>query len=165
MKRELSGGITSRKRFAGKSDFSAKQVSTTLLLLLLCLLMPQKGWADIVTTTYDFESYAKALNSSNAVSTPTMGESYSGGITNGQYGVVNTCTSVIDGSQASIDLTRFAFRPGSSGWDFRNQGNSGAGLLFRSGTPQLAITNLKIGDQIQITFRAQGTAFGDGFPA
>lgn len=54
MKRELSGGITSRKRFAGKSDFSAKQVSTTLLLLLLCLLMPQKGWADIVTTTYDF---------------------------------------------------------------------------------------------------------------
>lgn len=54
MKRELSGGITSRKRFAGKSDFSAKQVSTTLLLLLLCLLMPQKGWADIETTTYDF---------------------------------------------------------------------------------------------------------------
>jgi hypothetical protein len=54
MKRELSGGITSRKRFAGKLDFSAKQVSTTLLLLLLCLLMPQKGWADIVTTTYDF---------------------------------------------------------------------------------------------------------------
>ena len=55
MKRELSGGITSRKRFAGKSDFSAKQVSTTLLLLLLCLLMPQKGWADIETTTYDFK--------------------------------------------------------------------------------------------------------------
>ena len=54
MKRELSGGITSRKRFAGKSDFSAKQVSTTLLLLLFGLLMPQKGWADIVTTTYDF---------------------------------------------------------------------------------------------------------------
>lgn len=56
MKRELSGGITSRKRFAGKLDFSAKQVSTTLLLLLLGLLMPQKGWADIVTTTYDFSS-------------------------------------------------------------------------------------------------------------
>ena len=56
MKRELSGGITSRKRFAGKSDFSAKQVSTTLLLLLLCLLMPQKGWADIITTTYDFST-------------------------------------------------------------------------------------------------------------
>ncbi len=55
MKRELSGGITSRKRFAGKSDFSAKKVSTTLLLLLLCLLMPQKGWAAIVTTTYDFK--------------------------------------------------------------------------------------------------------------
>lgn len=54
MKRELSGGITSRKRFAGKSDFSAKQVFTTLLLLLLCLLMPQKGWADIITTPYDF---------------------------------------------------------------------------------------------------------------
>ena len=54
MKRELSGGITSRKRFVGKSDFSAKQVSTTLLLLLFGLLMPQKGWAEIVTTPYDF---------------------------------------------------------------------------------------------------------------
>ena len=48
--------MTSRTNLAGKSDFSAKQVSTTLLLLLLCLLMPQKGWADIVTTTYDFSS-------------------------------------------------------------------------------------------------------------
>ena len=50
----FTGRMTSRKRFAGKLDFSAKQVSTTLLLLLFGLLMPQKGWADIVTTTYDF---------------------------------------------------------------------------------------------------------------
>ena len=54
MKKLFTGRMTSRKRFAGKSDFSAKQVSTTLLLLLLCLIMPQKGWADIETTTYDF---------------------------------------------------------------------------------------------------------------
>lgn len=62
MKRELSGGITSRKRFAGKSDFSAKQVSTTLLLLLLGLLMPQKGWAEMVTTTYNFNASINAGN-------------------------------------------------------------------------------------------------------
>lgn len=49
MKRELSGGITSTKRFAGKSDFSAKQVYTTLLLLLLCLLMPQGANAAEIT--------------------------------------------------------------------------------------------------------------------
>lgn len=54
IKKLFTGRMTSRKRFAGKSDFSAKQVSTTFLLLLLCLIMPQKGWADIVTTTYDF---------------------------------------------------------------------------------------------------------------
>lgn len=54
MKRELSGGITSKKNLAGKTGFSAKSMTTTLLLLLLCLIMPQKGWADIETTTYDF---------------------------------------------------------------------------------------------------------------
>lgn len=69
MKRELSGGITSRKRFAGKSDFSAKQVSTTLLLLLLGLLMPQKGWADIVTTTYDFKGSIDAGNTTVSMGT------------------------------------------------------------------------------------------------
>lgn len=53
MKKLFTGGITSRKRFAGKSDFSAKQVSTTLLLLLLCLLMPQ----GIKAATYDFAKY------------------------------------------------------------------------------------------------------------
>lgn len=68
MKRELSGGITSRKRFAGKSDFSAKQVSTTLLLLLFGLLMPQKGWAEIVTTTYDFKGSIDAGNTTVTMS-------------------------------------------------------------------------------------------------
>ena len=48
IKKLFTGRMTSRKRFAGKSDFSAKQVSTTLLLLLLCLLMPQKGWATVM---------------------------------------------------------------------------------------------------------------------
>ncbi len=69
MKRLFSGGITSRKRFAGKSDFSAKQVSTTLLLLLLCLLMPQKGWAEVQTTTYDFKGSIDASSTTVSMGT------------------------------------------------------------------------------------------------
>lgn len=45
---KLFEGSVSRKRVA------PMQASLVLALLLLCLLMPQKGWADIVTTTYDF---------------------------------------------------------------------------------------------------------------
>lgn len=70
MKRELSGGITSRKRFAGKLDFSAKQVSTTLLLLLLCLLMPQGAkagdWSENGTkVTFNFAAYPNKTSFTN----------------------------------------------------------------------------------------------------
>ena len=74
IKKLFTGRVTSRKRFAGKSDFSAKQVSTTLLLLLLCLLMPQKGWADIVTTTYDFSASAYGTNGTDGNITTEFSE-------------------------------------------------------------------------------------------
>ena len=56
MKKLFSGGIASRRNFAGKTVFSAKQASTTLLLLLLCLLVPQGANAELVTDAYyDFQ--------------------------------------------------------------------------------------------------------------
>ncbi len=146
MKRELLGGITSRKRFAGKSDFSAKQVSTTLLLLLLCLLMPQKGWAafQYKTTTYDFESAAQGSPSI------TMGATYSG-IYQGQYAV-----SMTNGT-TTTDISRLAFRfsgqGGNRGWYLRVNGNNKG--LFCTGTnytPQLAICDLHAGDKVTITY-------------
>ena len=61
MKKLCTGGITSRKRFAGKPSLSAKHVSTTLLLLLLCLIMPQgvkAGDWNGNTGTFDFSKYS-----------------------------------------------------------------------------------------------------------
>ena len=55
MKKSITKTITS-KLFEG--SVSRKRVApmqaSLVLALLLCLLIPQKGWAEIVTTTYDF---------------------------------------------------------------------------------------------------------------
>lgn len=58
MEKLCSGGLASSMKDVGKTvkSFPTKHVSTTLLLMLLCMIMPQKGWADIVTTTYDFST-------------------------------------------------------------------------------------------------------------
>ena len=151
MKRESSGGITSRKRFAGKSDFSAKNVSTTLLLLLLCLIMPQKGWAafQYETTTYDFVSAAQG-----SAPSITMGASYSG-ITAVQYALTMTA----DGT-TTTDISKLAFRytgpiggGNERGWYLRVNGDNKG--LFCSGTnytPELAICDLHAGDKVTINF-------------
>lgn len=69
MKKSIIKTITS-KLFEG--SVSRKRVApmqaSLVLALLLCLLMPQKGWADIVTTTYDFQG---SINAGNT--TVTMG--------------------------------------------------------------------------------------------
>ncbi len=56
MEKQRSGGLASSMKDVGKTvkSFPTKHVFTTLLLMLLCMFMPQKGWADIITTTYDF---------------------------------------------------------------------------------------------------------------
>ena len=160
MKRELLGGITSRKRFAGKSDFSAKQVSTTLLLLLLCMLMPQGvkakefnyPFADLAAAYSDatdnyFGNYPLTL-SSTSYSSPS--------IANGFYGVSTTYGNV------TVDFSKFAFRSECNGtnqgkgWYLCNSNRSvyvGCGLFVGNGTPEFAITNLKNGDVIEVSFR------------
>ena len=160
MKRELSRGITSRKRFAGKSDFSAKHVSTTLLLLLLCMLMPQGvkakefnyPFADLAAAYSDatdnfFGNYPLTLSSTSYPS---------GAITHGFYGVSTTYGSV------TVDFSKFAFRSECNatnqgkGWYLCNSNRSvyvGCGLFVGNGTPEFAITNLKNGDVIEVSFR------------
>ena len=123
MKRELSGGITSRKRFAGKLDFSAKQVSTTLLLLLLCLLMPQKGWADIITTTYDFNGTSKEISWSTTTENGCV--------------FLETCGDIADPGRIATQNS------GTDHWDLTTK----AGLYSKdSGGRSILVSNLYLGD-------------------
>lgn len=144
MKRELSGGITSRKRFAGKSDFSAKQVSTTLLLLLLCMLMPQKGWAafQYETTTYDFLTAANTEG--NAI---TMSETHYSDITGAFYGATMTY------GNNTVDISKFAFKAGynSGGWWLCSGSNLGLKPQTEAGL-EFAICDLHAGDIVTITY-------------
>lgn len=169
MKRELSGGITSRKRFAGKSDFSVKQVSTTLLLLLLCLLLPTTLKA--VTTTIDFGPAATAAQftadnpgNSNYNCTVTMGEDYSPIGNGAKKGVIinwkNSKTN-------STDISRVAFLLNTNG--VGNADNTGAGFYLRrnsslssrpaglytgSSGNKLAVLGLKPGNKVTISLAA-----------
>ncbi len=81
MKKSIIKTITS-KLFEG--SVSRKRVApmqaSFVLALLLCLLMPQKGWAEIVTTTYDFKGSIDAGNK-----TVTMSGTYDATYTNCEY--------------------------------------------------------------------------------
>lgn len=170
MKRELSGGITSRKRFAGKSDFSAKQVSTTLLLLLFCLLMPQGVNAQ--TITMDF-TYAAVASYEVAAGSPAgstcafvMGDTYSG-ISNAQIG--QRIDYKYNGKYTrTLDISSLAFQVNTNGAG--NAHNSGDGFYLRgeringtwyrglytgqNGGANLAILNVNPGDKVTVTFAA-----------
>ena len=77
-------------------------------------------------------------------------------ITNGFYGVSTTYGNV------TVDFSKFAFRSDCSGqnqgkgWYLCNSNRSvyvGCGLFVGNGTPEFAITNLKNGDIIEVSFR------------
>ncbi len=136
MKRELLGGITSRKRFVGKTVFSAKQVSTTLLLLLLCLLTPQKGWAELVTDAYyDFTSNG------------TSDTEVTYGSTNSTYSDCTNFTKI--GSVG--DPTRFASQ--NNNWILKSgNGVRQKGLLnLNNGVRKFLIDNVSKGALVTFT--------------
>lgn len=153
MKRELSGGITSRKRFAGKSDFSAKQVSTTLLLLLLCMFMPQGVKASFKEYKFaDLAQKAYEQNGNNGtLFAITMGESYSD-ISSGQYGTSTTFGDL------TVDLSKFAFRNNNNnrGWDLERFNDNDKGLYWHYDTPDFAITKLRPNDEVTVYYRSNG---------
>ena len=160
MKRELSGGITSRKRFAGKLSLSAKHVSTTLLLLLLCMLMPQKGWG--VTTTMNFEDVGGSKQNYPASTIVTMGDNYSA-ISGAKVGVsiAYRNTNGNDGrpNNLTMDISRIAFNFNASAGNV-NDNNAGfyirrektsvvvAGLYTGSSGNKLAVLGLKPGNKV-----------------
>ena len=153
MKRELSGGITSRKRFAGKSDFSAKQVSTTLLLLLLCLLMPQGLKAQSVDgltadQTFDFVALAQQSTTIN------WGDNYTG---TGLYRTPKYWDNINGNSMAG----RFASATETNeGWFLRNDANRTVGLWSRASNHnnQLALCGMWNGDRVRITLASNSTS-------
>ena len=170
MKRELSGGITSRKRFAGKSNFSAKQVSTTLLLLLLCLFMPSSVKA--VTTTINFGPAATAAQKASDGDTTyetnfEMGANYSS-ISGANVGI-NMNYRNHSSAWTTVDITRLAFVFNSSG--VGNADNTGAGFYLRrngsvsdkpaglytgSSGNKLAVLGLKPGNKVKFTLNNSG---------
>ena len=130
IKKLFTGRMTSRTNLAGKSDFSAKQVSTTLLLLLLCLLMPQKGWAELVTDAYyDFTSKG------------TSDTEVTYGSTNSTYSDCTNFTKI--GSVG--DPTRFASQ--NNNWILKSgNGNRQKGLLnVNNGVRKFLINNVSKG--------------------
>lgn len=146
MKRELSGGITSRKRFAGKSDFSAKQVSTTLLLLLLCLLMPQGvkagDWSENGTKVkFNFAAYGSGQNF-------TAGSSYKSIRYNGS---TQALVFFDDGNWNALE-GYFAASGNFTTSGYRWYAN-GSGLLNNNhGQRYLSILKLFPGDEVTVNF-------------
>ena len=139
MKRELSGGITSRKRFAGKSDFSAKQVSTTLLLLLLCMIMPQGAKA--------FPWYGDNGNIA-----------YIDFTANSNYTLSSTVFKVI--SRQNLYMMTDSYYQGyialqSSNW------SQNSGLYQTNGGRYLSVQNVFAGDRFKVVWEKVGSSAGN----
>ena len=147
MEKLCSGGLASSMKDVGKTvkSFPTKHVFTTLLLMLLCMFMPQKGWAAFTyeTTTYHFGDAATTEGAAISMSQT----SYSGIGNNVYYGETMTYGSTTE------DISKFAFLSGNNGWWLRNRtGYQGQYGLFTNQGASLAITNLKAGDKVTITY-------------
>ena len=142
----LNGDIVSRRIEVGKTVkcFPAKIVFMTLLMLF-CMMLPQKGWAALTyeTTTYHFGDAATTEGATISMSET----SYSGIGNNVYYGGTMTYGSTTE------DISKFAFLSGNNGWWLRNRtGYQGQYGLFTNQGASLAITNLKAGDKVTITY-------------
>lgn len=156
MNKLFAGRMTSRTNLAGKSDFSAKQVSTTLLLLLLCLLMPQGTNAREIE--YDFEALAtNAHYQFNNTGTYTInhGSGYSGVSFTVSYQASTSFNSY------TVDLSRFAFRSnnnedgkGIKGWILQYDGDASPnkGLVYRGTEEHFIICDLRPEDEVTIYY-------------
>ena len=167
MKKLFSGGITSRRKVAGKTVFSAKQVSTTLLLLLLCMIMPSSVKGQ--TTTIDFDppgyaayNHAVYPNSGSYYVNWEMGDDYAPIGNGAKKGVIINWKN---SNTKSTDISRVAFLLNTNG--VGNARNTGAGFYLRrekvrvngqdvnisglftgSWDNKIAVLNLNIGDKV-----------------
>ena len=154
MKKLFAWGTSSTKRIVGRKGSSTKQVSATLLLLLLSLLMPQKGWA---AYTYDTVTYHFGTAGANNGTLTMSSTSYSGIKVNttvvGLYADKLVYTE--NNTEITEDISRFAFRytgqgtGNDRGWYLTSSGLYCTGTDY---TPDLAICNLHAGDKVTITY-------------
>ena len=119
-------------------------IKISLFFVLMFLLIPMQGRAEFQyeSVTYDFGTCAKSDGSITMSS-----RSYSS-LTAASY--ANTMT--YDGNE--YDISRFAFRSGSSGWFIRNKTPNYPeqyGLFTNQGV-QLAICDLHAGDKVTINY-------------
>lgn len=145
------GGLASLKTDVGKNvkSFPTKHVFTTLLLMLLCMMLPKTAWAQNYesTETYDFATYATAGGSVVPSSTTYTG------IT-----AANVADKLTANGQTDLNLNgRFAFRSRTGndarGW-ILTTASGGLWCVGSNKTPELAIRNLRAGDRVKITFNA-----------
>lgn len=128
MEKLCSGGLASSMKDVGKTvkSFPTKHVFTTLLLMLLCMLMPQKGWA--TPYTYDFSG----LTDQNLSSSST---------TDDGLAVLEQYPNLAVSSVIQPES-------GQNHWYIHN----GALYLAAGGNRNMAILNLRNGDKLKITF-------------
>lgn len=149
MEKLCSGGLASSMKDVGKTvkSFPTKHVFTTLLLMLLCMLMPQKGWAAFTyeSEEWDFEAAAQTDGAEIKMSSTI----YSAIGSPAAYGETMTYGGT------TKDISRFAFRNlQGAGWGLRsNNGNNGLFGYEANGRYNLfAICNLHAGDIVTITY-------------
>ena len=125
MEKLCSGGLASSMKDVGKTvkSFPTKHVFTTLLLMLLCMIMPQKGWADIITTTYDFNGTSKEISWSTTTENGCV--------------FLETCGDIADPGRIATQNS------GTDHWDLTTK----AGLYSKdSGGRSILISKLYLGD-------------------
>ena len=125
MEKLCSGGLASSMKDVGKTvkSFPTKHVFTTLLLMLLCMFMPQKGWADIITTTYDFNGTSKEISRSTTTENGCV--------------FLETCGDIADPGRIATQNS------GTDHWDLTTK----AGLYSKdSGPRSILVSNLYLGD-------------------
>lgn len=127
MEKLCSGGLASSMKDVGKTvkSFPTKHVFTTLLLMLLSMMLPQKGWA--TTYTYNFSGLTdQNLSSSTTIDGLAVLENYPN---------LAVHAVVDDGSTTNK-------------WYIHNESL----YLASSGDRNLAVLNLHNGDKLKITF-------------
>lgn len=140
MKRLFSGGIASSKNVAGETGFPVKHVSTTLLLLLLCVFMPHGVKAG---THYDYE------NGEAVVFTPNSNNWLSDNVINSSGENVRILGDSNYERQIAISGS---FNSDPAQWTYRLNGNTPE-IYVPISTPQtLSILNLFQGDKVKIHY-------------
>ena len=157
---EIFSTLSVGKNYNNKIHYKMKKLfaweaSATLLLLLLSLFMPQKGWAAYTyeTVTYHFGT-AVANNGTLTMSST----SYSGITPEGIYADKLVYTE--NDTEITEDISKLAFRSrvnatqGNRGWILAGTGLYCVGTSYN---PELAICNLHSGDKVTITYTSDAS--------